>query len=353
MQPTSPSRAGAPWAHEFAGRLDDRVVDSQALTGNPLGDPHVRPLIVQLPPTYDAEPERRFPTIYVLQGFGNQVDTWRNRRSYQRTPLEELDVRFASGEVPPAIVAYVDAWTSLGGSQFIDSPGTGRYATYLCEEVVAFVDAEYRTLADARHRGLTGHSSGGYGALVNAMRRPDLFGGMSSHAGDGLFELCLLPVFGPAVKALRDGYGGSYDAFWADFRSRPGRGRAGDGQLIEMYAMAACYSADPDGTVQLPFDLETGQLQPDTWERWLANDPVRMAGLPKYSEALRSMRAIWLDAGRGDENSLDLAAIAMRRALRDAGGSDDVVHFELFEGGHNGTGWRYPLAIGWLAERLA
>jgi enterochelin esterase-like enzyme len=343
----------APWRLPLAGRMDDRVIDSQALTGNPLGDPHRRPLIVQLPPAYDAEPERHFPTIYVLQGFGHQVDMWRNRRAFQLTTLEDIDARFASGEAPPAIVVYVDAWTSLGGSQFVDSPGTGRYATYLCEEVVPYVDAAYRTLPEPAHRGLAGHSSGGFGAALNAMRRPDLFGGFASHAGDGLFELCFLPDFGAAVKALRDRYDGSYDAFWADFRVRPGQPRPGDGPLMAMYAMSACFSADADGSVRLPFDLETGQLQPEVWDRWLALDPVRMATLPEHAAALRGMRAIWLDAGRNDEFRLDLATIGLHRALLAAGVAPATVHFELFDGGHSGIGWRYPLAIGWLAGRLA
>lgn len=342
-----------PWGHRFAGRLEDRVIDSQALTGNPLGDPHLRPLIVQLPPAYDAQPERRFPAIYVLQGFRKQVVMWRDRRPWEQTPLEELDARFAGGEAEPAIAVYVDAWTSLGGSQFVDSPGTGRYATYLCDEVVPFIDGAYRTLADAPHRGLAGHSSGGFGAVVNAMRRPDLFGAFAAHAGDGLFEHCFLPSFAPAVKALRDGYGGSFDAFWADFRSRPGRARPGDGQLIEMYAMAACFSTDPDGTLRFPFDLATGQLEPATWDRWLAHDPVRMAARPEYAEALRGMRAIWLDAGRADEFGLDLATTALRAALAAAGVPEEVVHFELFDGGHSGIGWRYPLAMAWLAGRLS
>jgi hypothetical protein len=336
----------------MAGRVEDRVLDSQALTGNPLGDPHQRPIIVQLPEAYDAQPDRRFPVIYVLQGYTHQVDMWRNRRAFQPNTLEEVDARL-SGEAAPAIVVYVDAWTSLGGSQFVDSPGTGRYATYLCDEVISFVDGAYRTLPEAEHRGLAGHSSGGFGASVNAMRRPDLFGGFASHAGDGLFELCFLPDFGSAAKALRDRYGGSYEAFWADFRSRPGQSRPGDGPLMSMYAMAACFSADADGTVRLPFDLETGQLVPEAWERWLAFDPVRMAAVPQHADALRGMRAIWLDAGRGDEYRLDLATIGLRRAVLAAGVDPAALHFELFEGGHGGISWRYPLAIGWLAERLA
>jgi hypothetical protein len=349
----SPSGPMDPWAPRLAGRLEDRVLDSQALTGNPLGDPHRRPLIVQLPPAYDAEPERRFPTIYVLQGYAHQVDMWRNRRAFQPTTPEAVDRRFASGETPPAIVVYVDAWTSLGGSQFVDSAGTGRYATYLCDEVVPYVDASYRTLPEAAHRGLAGHSSGGFGATLNAMRRPDLFGGFASHAGDGLFELCFLPDFGAAVKALRDRYSGSYDAFWADFQARPGQSRPGDGPLMSMYAMAACFSAHADGTVRLPFDLQTGQLVPEVWDRWLAFDPVRLAGIPEHAAALQGMRAIWLDAGRGDEYRLDLATIGLHRAILAAGLPPERIHFELFDGGHSGIAWRYPLAIGWLAERLA
>jgi S-formylglutathione hydrolase FrmB len=351
MQPMTPEDPREPWAHPFAGRIEELIIDSQALTGNPLGDPHRRPLLVQLPPAYDADPERRFPTIFVLQGLTGQVDMWRNRRAFERNPLEELDSRFASGESPAAIVVYVDAWTRLGGSQFLDSPGTGRYHTYLCDEVVPFVDGAYRTLADASHRGLAGHSSGGYGAMVNAMLRPDLFGGLASHAGDGLFELCFVPAIGPVVRALRDSYNGSFAAFWEDFRSRPGRSRPGDSELINLYCMAACFSADADGTIRLPFDLETGRLLPEVWDRWLALDPVRMAA--RHGEALRSMRAIWLDAGRRDDFYLDLATIAFRGELEAVGVADGVVHFELFDGGHGGVGWRYPLAIGWLAERLA
>lgn len=340
---------GEPWAHPFAGRLDDLVIDSQALTGNPLGDPHRRPLLVQLPPGYDEAPERRYPTVYVLQGLTGQIDSWRNRKAFQPNVPESVDATWRSGATP-AIVVYVDAWTRLGGSQFLDSPGTGRYHTYLCEEVVPFVDERYRTLADGAHRGVTGKSSGGYGAMVTPMLRPDLFGALATHAGDALFEASYWPDVREAVRALRDHYGGSYDAFWADFRSRPGRPRRTDGALLNVYCMAACYSADADGTVQLPFD-ETGRMLAETWERWLAWDPVRMAA--ERGEALRSLRGIWIDAGRSDEYYLDLGAGAFRDAVRAAGVADGTVRFELYDGTHANLEWRYPMAIAWLAERLA
>lgn len=340
---------GAPWAYPFAGRLEEHLVDSQALTGNPLGDPHRRPLLVQLPPGYDDDASRRYPTVYVLQGLTGQVDAWRNRKAFQANVPETVDAVWQSGS-PPAIVAYVDAWTSLGGGQFLDSPGTGRYHTYLCDEIVPFVDEHYRTLAAREHRGVTGKSSGGYGAMVTPMLRPDLFSGLATHAGDALFEASYWPDVREAVRALRDVYDGSYDAFWADFRSRPGRPRKTDGALLNVYCMAACYSADADGNVQLPFD-GNGGLIPETWERWLRWDPVRMAS--ERGDALRSLRAIWIDAGRSDEYYLDLGAMAFRDAVGAAGVPEDVVRFELYEGTHANLEWRYPMAISWLAERLA
>ncbi len=340
-----------PWGHAWAGRLDEHVIDSQALTGNPLRDPHRRPLYVYTPPGYDDDPDRRYPTVFVIQGMTGQLDMWRNRNAFAPTVLEAVDAWFADASHPPAVVAFVDAWTSYGGSQFIDSPGTGRYHAYLCDEVVPFVDERYRTLADASHRGIAGKSSGGYGAMITPMLRPDLFGGLVTHAGDALFENCYAPEFPAAVRALRDHYGGSFDAFWADFRARPGRSRPGDEALVNEWAMAACYSTDADGTVRLPFDTTTGRLIPEVWERWLAWDPVRM--VPDHADALRGLRAVWIDAGRGDEYYLDLGAEAFRAELAAIGVDDDRVRFELFDGRHGGIAWRYPEAIGWLAERLA
>src|SRR5688572_11776651 len=340
-----------PWGHAWAGRLDELAIDSEALTANALGDPHRRPLYVYTPPGYDDQQDRRYPSVYVLQGLTGQVDMWRARKAFTPTALEAVDDWFATNAAAPAVVVYVDAWTSLGGSQFVDSSATGRYHTYLCDEVVPFVDARYRTLSAPEHRGVAGKSSGGYGAMITPMLRPDLFGGLVTHAGDALFEAAYLPDFREAARALRDSYSGSFEAFWADFRSRPGRSKGPDGVLLNVWCMAACYSADADGTVRLPFEPLTGRLIPQIWDRWLAWDPVRMA--PGHADALRGLRAIWIDAGTRDDYYLDLGAEAFRSELVGLGVADDRVRFELFDGTHGGIDWRYPEAIGWLAERLS
>jgi len=337
-----------PWSTEPAGRFREHELESEALRGNRLGDPYVRPLWVYAPPAYEAEPDRRFPSLYLIQGHTGQLDMWRNRSAFRPTVPELVDRLFADEGCPPALVVFVDAWTSYGGSQFLDSPAVGRYHTYLCDEVVPFVDGRYRTLGGPAHRGISGKSSGGYGAMVTPMLRPDLFGGLATHAGDALFEHAYLPDFREALRALRDAYDGSYDRFWEDFRSRPAYTKGTDFALLNTWAMAACYSANEDGSVELPFDAASGMLRPDVWERWLAWDPVRMA--ERHADALRGLRAIYVDAGKKDQYFLDVGAAGFRAALERIGVTD--VFFELFDATHSGIEYRYPLALRYLAERL-
>jgi hypothetical protein len=103
--------------------------------------------------------------------------------------------------------------------------------------------------------------------------------------------------------------------------------------------------------VDLPFDPATGVLRPAVWQRWLDWDPVRMA--PARAGALRGLRGIWIDAGTRDEFRLDLGAAAFRAAQRDAGVPDEVICFELFDAGHMGIEYRYPVSLAWLCRRVA
>jgi S-formylglutathione hydrolase FrmB len=334
----------------LAGRIEQATISSELLRDNPLGDPHERPVYVYLPPGYD-DSTTEYPTVYVIQGYTGHVGMWFNRAAFRQPYPELADAVFAAGDTPPAILVYVDAWTAFGGSQFVDSPAIGRYHSYLCDEVVPWVDARYRTLADRAHRAISGKSSGGYGAMITPMLRPDLFGALATHAGDALFEVCYPDSFPKLARILRDEYDGDYANFLADHRKRIYGTKDSDLELIEIYGYAAAYSGNEDGTVDLPFD-DTGALKPDVWARWLANDPVRMAAEPQYAEALRGLTAIWIDAGRADEYYLDLGATAFRRALTTAGVQDDRVHFELFEGRHGAIDYRYPMALTWLCPHL-
>ena len=305
-------------------------------------------MAVYLPPGYDDQPDRRWPSAYLLRGFTGQLDMWANRRAYLPTFLEQLDGAVSAGTVPGAVVVLVDAWTRLGGSQYVDSPAVGAYARYLNDDLVAWVDAHYRTVASAGARAVLGHSSGGYGALVNALARPDVWGAAASHAGDALFECCYLPEFPAVVRTLVADHGGSVAAWWADVAGRGLGTRESDFAVVNAWAMAACYS--PEGTgVALPFEAD-GRLRLDVWERWLDHDPVRL--IPRHAAAARSWRAVWVDGGSRDEVYLDLGARAVRAALAGAGVPDERVGFEIHGGRHGAQEGRFLVSLGFLLPRL-
>lgn len=335
-----------PWTRPLRGSLHTHIVESEFLAGNPLNDPVRRPLYVYLPPGGNPG----LPSIYVIQGMTGQLDMWLNRTAFEPTMIERVDELFGGGDTPPAVTVFVDAWTSYGGSQFINSISTGRYMDYLCDEVVPFIDRTYETATERDRRAIAGKSSGGYGAMVVPMLRPDVFGALASHAGDALFEACYQTEFPETARILRDHYNGSFDAFFKVMREAEAFDFNRYGHPLNTYAMAACYSPDESepGKARLPFEIETSKLIDDVWEEWLSWDPVRMA--PHYAEALGSMRLIYLDAGKSDEYFLDLGAQAFANELRRAG-IDHI--FELFEGKHGGIQYRYPGALKALAEAIA
>ena len=281
-----------------------------------------RPLYVWAP----DDRSRTYPTVYVLHAHMRSAAWWFN--------VEPFTVSYPAAieaSAPDAVVALVDGWTELGGGQWI-----GELGTYLRDEVVPFVDERYPTNG---LRGLQGKSSGGYGAIVHALERPDLFQAFAAHAPDALFEVTLAHGFPAAARALREH--GSVGAFWASFdglRSRE------DALLVELSSAARAFG---DGS--LPFD-ELGRPTP-AFEAWLSHDPVRLAAA--HADAVSSLRGAWLDAGSSDEYFLDLGALALRDALLTAGLPDERLHFELVEGGHGGMSHRYPLSLAFLVGALS
>jgi hypothetical protein len=175
-----------------------------------------------------------------------------------------------------------------------------------------------------------------------------VFGALASHAGDALFEACYVPEFPAMARTLRDDFEGSWEVFFERLAAAD-HPDFGTFRPLEIYGYAAAYSPDPaaPGRALIPFDAD-GRLVDDVWAQWLEKDPVRMA--PARADALRSMRHVYVDAGRSDEYHLDLGAQAFARELDRIG----VAHtLELFDGKHGGIQWRYPLAVHALARALS
>ena len=172
--------------------------DSKMLAGNALGDPHLRKVAVWLPPGYDqgitrgrsAGRGRRFPVLFDLVGFTGSGLAHLNWRPFDENVPERIARLIAQRRMGPTIVVFPDCFTSLGGNQYVNSSAIGRYADYLTRELIPFVDGEFRTLASREHRGCFGKSSGGYGAIIHAMRHAEHWGAVADHSGDALFDFC-------------------------------------------------------------------------------------------------------------------------------------------------------------------
>jgi enterochelin esterase family protein len=322
-------------AHE-RGTVVYETIESKKLRGNPLGDPTARVLPVYLPPGYDRG-TKRYPVIHLLSGFLGSGQSFLNW-SFTGEPLDRrLDRLIGDGRMKPCIVALPDATTSLGGSQYLTSRGTGRYAEYFTDEIVTRVDRSFRTLAEPGHRAVMGKSSGGYGALIHAMRRPDLFGAVASHSGDIYFEYGYLPDLPKACTAI--GKAGGLAKWLAQYRAAPKKGHALI-TTLNIVAMASCYSPGKDGTPGLPFDLATGKLRDKVWAAWLAHDPLRV--LEERHRALRAMKLVYLDAGSRDEWNLHLGARMFAARARELGVK--LTH-EEFDDGHMDVSYRLDASL--------
>ena len=325
--------------------VHDRIA-SRALRGNPLGDPHERDVFIYLPPGYDAT-AARFPVVLMLPGFtGIGADPWQPR-AWQEPLHERMDRLIGKGACPPMIVATPDCFTSIGGSQYLDSPAIGSYETFVVREVVPWIDGRYRTLAARDHRGVCGKSSGGYGALMLAMRNPRVFGALASHAGDAYFDYCYVYDFVKCWDAMR-GAGGVEP--WFEAFHKKVKKSGSDIAVLNILAMAAAYSPDersPWG-FELPFQLETGEIREDVMRRWRRMDPVHACR--RHAKALRGMRGIYLDCGLRDEYALHAGTRILAERLRELG----VAHVhEEFDDGHGGIWYRYDRSLPFLGNALA
>lgn len=310
--------------------------ESDALKGNPLGDKHVRDLIVYLPPGYEDSGET-YPSVYCLTGFSGRGKMLLNDAAFTPNLAERMDNLINSGRIKPMIAVMPDCFTYYGGSQYINSAATGNYEDYLIDEIVPFVDENFRTVSSRDSRAVMGKSSGGYGALILGLRHADTFGLVCSTSGDAYFEHCYPMDFAKAFRVIKGDPDKFMKKFWADEK----KGKD-DFPAVNTIGMSACYSPNSESPwgYDLPFDLETGEMRDDVWRRWLEHDPVRL--VEKAVENLKSLKLLYIDAGTRDEFALDLGARVLCNRLREFG--VPYIH-EEFDDGHFNISYRYDRSL--------
>ncbi len=310
-----------------AGPVELTAHESHVLAGNPLDDPWQRSVGLYRPP--DRKTEGR-PMIVFLSGFTGAAPSEAQPDGFLRESVVGLlDRKIQAGELPPMSMLLPDCLTSLGGSQYVNSPAVGRYAEYVLDELLPWA----REHARPSSLGIMGQSSGGFGALHLAMERPGTFDAVGTSAGDMAFDLTFPPEFPKATRAFRT-FGGPEEllrAIATDPRLAASPTAPASAGML-MLAMGACYSpVGVDGGFELPFDLQSAELIPRVWNRWLAFDPVERLKNAVDRAALARLRSLHITASREDEWYLDVGA---RRFAATATAHGVPVLHEEFAGGH-------------------
>ncbi|HEX8287759.1 MAG TPA: alpha/beta hydrolase-fold protein [Pyrinomonadaceae bacterium] len=317
--------------------------ESEILKNNPLRDKYVRDVYVYLPPDYDET--KRYPTVYCLTGFTGRGKMLLNDNAFTPNLAERMDKLISENIIKPMIVVMPDCFTHYGGSQYINSSATGNYEDYLTQEIVPFVDENFRTIPDKDFRAVMGKSSGGYGALIMAMRHADIFGLACSISGDCYFNYCYLPDFPKAFRAIKGNPRKLVEKFWDEETKKSKDDFAG----LNIIGMSACYSPNPNSEYgyDLPFDLETGDIKSDVWVRWIRHDPLFL--FERCVENLKSLKLLFIDAGTKDEFALDIGAKNLSKRLKDF----NIPHIhEEFDDGHFNISYRYNRSLELISQNF-
>jgi enterochelin esterase-like enzyme len=167
-----------PRLHEFQ-KVPHGTVRLHQYESTALGRP--RPLRVYTPPGYDRTPETRYPVLYLFHGSGDNEATW---TSFGRAHWI-ADNLIAQGKAKPMILVMPDGHAVVGPEA--REKNVGGFLKDLTQDVMPFVESNYRTQADPAHRGIVGLSMGGGQSLIGGLNHLDRFawvGGFSSAIRD-------------------------------------------------------------------------------------------------------------------------------------------------------------------------
>ena len=295
-------------------------VHGAALEGNLEGDAVDRDVIVFLPPSYEKDKKRRYPVVYALHGYSIGAEQWTHEIHVPQT----IEGAIATGS-KEMIVVLPDSKTIYNGSMYSSSATTGNFEKFVYHDVVAYIDAHYRTIANRESRGLVGHSMGGYGASRIGMKHPDVFGALYI-----MSPCCMSPMTGggpgPSEQMKERALAGEKKVVAA--KSPADLAAQSPGFAAAQFATAAAWAPDPKNP-PLYFDLPTkdGVPQAEIMAKFAANAPL--AFVDQYIGNLKQYRAIAMDVG--DQDGLRFDATKLHNLLDNYG---VVNSFEVYPGTH-------------------
>ncbi|GAB7127720.1 alpha/beta hydrolase-fold protein [Silvimonas sp. JCM 19000] len=329
--------------HSIAtGSVHRLHIDSHVLADNFLGDAPRRIVDVYVPAGHDG---RGLPLLVDLVGYTGGGPAHTNWKGLGESAPERLDRLMASGAMQPAVVAFPDCFTRLGGNQYVNSAVMGRWEDFLIDEMLPTVEQQF-ACGGAGRRGVFGKSSGGFGAMWHVLKRSDIWSAAACHSGDMAFDIVYLPDVYPALMTLEKH--GGIEGFMRYFEAAK-KPSDDDIHALMMLAMGATYDPAPDQYLglRLPVDLDTGELIAERWHNWLAFDPVRL--VDTQIDALKGLKGLYIDCGTLDQYNMIFGHRQLRNKLTAAG----VPHrYEEFVDNHSSIDYRMDISLPFLAQAL-
>lgn len=312
------------------GKLIELRVSSPSLKGNLLNDSIEQKVAVYLPPSYDASPIKRFPTLYLLHGFNGKIENF-TKNGYQGMNLQPMmDGMIKSGVINEMIVIVPNGTNNYLGSFYTNSAVTGNWEDYIFRDLVSYIDSNYRTMARAESRGIAGHSMGGYGAITLGMKHSDVFGAIYA------LSPCCLGMEGDFgadnsawSKALKVT---SRDVFKKEPQSYE------DFYTVVFTSLSAAFSPAPQQSplfVSFPFREVEGRLMPSEPAFSQFRSKMPLYQIEQYRESLLKLRGIYIDYGQNEEFShIRIASRKFSDELTERG----IPHvFEVYKAGDHGS----------------
>jgi len=322
-------------------------IDSQILQNNPWGDSSHRRIDVYLPPGISRGSEKKFPVLYDLVGYTSGGPKHTAYTNFGESVPERVDRLIAEGKMSPAVIVFPDCFTKLGGNQYINSASMGKWADFLIEEVIPFIEQNAPVIPGRDSRGVFGKSSGGYGAIVHGMRYPDVWNAIACHAGDMYFDFCYRTDF-PNVISTLSKHDRSIPRF-LDYFHNAEKVSGDEFHALMAIAMAATYDPDEENpkNIQLPFDLYTGEFNEERWQNWLRHDPIFI--VDEAGDNLRELDMVYIDCGDQDQYHMVYGSRILHQKLED----QEVNHiYEEFPDNHSKIDYRMDRSLPLMVSAL-
>jgi enterochelin esterase-like enzyme len=296
------------------GVVEQITVHGKSLEGNLEGDSPDRHVTVYLPPSYATDKNRRFAVLYLLPGYGGRDDMFTRLLA---NLAESADALAAAPGFSELLVVTPDPYTLHKGSMYSSSPTIGDWERFVAEDLVAYIDGHYRTLANRTSRGLAGHSMGGYGAARIGMKRPDVFMALFL-----MSSCCLSANRDPRLETMAAAAAITTRAQAEEAARAPGIGPS------VLLAQAAAWSPNPaNPPLFLDLPVKDGKVRPDVVAKWVANAPNEM--VEAYAANLNRYYAVAIEIGTKD------GLLAANRQLHEAMTRLHVAHaYEEYDGDH-------------------